>query len=396
MALYSQIAQKIHVLLVDDDSTCHAMVGGLLRKLKYNVLTVSSAAAALCVLQNCECFDIVLVDVHMPGMSGLELLKHVTMEFSLPVILMSADGDEETMLKGLEGGAVQYFVKPIKLPDLIRLWQFVFSWRKSKTVSTEAANALNNNVHNVSWFACFNSEEENGNRRKRKVSGQTSCVEIADAEGDNTSTRTKFCWTPQLHNLFMEAIHIVGFDRATPLKILKYMKVPGLTREQIASHLQKFRIYLRRAAQQRKATGLALLPGRKGMHFGLSNMSDHNPSQQAELPLPEEQQRQLLYPPGARNDSDHMGLTQREAGISPYLGHGVPASVRIHGANQTLAVIGQESASTQPKHIQGNQAQGPSSEEWVDDVFKGTSFTELLTGAFPYEDLVMVKLPNQV
>ncbi|GAB4825979.1 hypothetical protein Ancab_008848 [Ancistrocladus abbreviatus] len=159
--------------------------------------------------------------------------------------------------------------------------------------------------------------------------------------------------------------------------------------------IQKFRIYLRRAAQQRKATGLALLPGRKGMHFGLSNMSDHNPSQQAELPLPEEQQRQLLYPPGARNDSDHMGLTQREAGISPYLGHGVPPAVRIDGANQTLAVIGQESASTQPEHIQGNQAQGPSSEEWVDDVFKGTSFTELLTGAFPYEDLVMVKLPNQ-
>ncbi|GAB4858738.1 hypothetical protein Ancab_010212 [Ancistrocladus abbreviatus] len=120
MASTSQIAKKIHVLLVDDDSTCRAIAGGLLRKLNYNVLEVASGQDAISTLrERRESIDIVIADVHMAPMSGLELLSHANMEFNLPVILMSADDNEETMLKGLECGALHFLVKPINPPDLL-------------------------------------------------------------------------------------------------------------------------------------------------------------------------------------------------------------------------------------------------------------------------------------
>ncbi|GAB4858739.1 hypothetical protein Ancab_010213 [Ancistrocladus abbreviatus] len=208
-----------------------------------------------------------------------------------------------------------------------------------------------------------------------------------------------FCWTPLLHNLFVEAIHHIGFYRATPSKILKYMMIPGMTRHQIASHLQKFRIYLRHATQRSDPTELALSMNGGCMLLGSSSMHDHNnPSLQGYLSLAE--QWQMLSQAALEPDVD-MNFTQKEIGTfplfgrSPYFGLGMPCSFGISNTNQIshglTNVSGQENASTLPfqtHNIQCNQAEDPSSGEWVDNVFNGTSFTELLTGEFPYEDFV--------
>ncbi|XP_060170149.1 putative two-component response regulator ARR21 isoform X1 [Lycium barbarum] len=58
--------------------------------------------------------------------------------------------------------------------------------------------------------------------------------------------KVKVEWTTSLHHKFLVAIIEIGLDKVTPLKILDHMKVPGLTRDNVASHLQRYRIFLQR------------------------------------------------------------------------------------------------------------------------------------------------------
>uniref|UniRef100_A0A803M0I9 HTH myb-type domain-containing protein n=1 Tax=Chenopodium quinoa TaxID=63459 RepID=A0A803M0I9_CHEQI len=60
--------------------------------------------------------------------------------------------------------------------------------------------------------------------------------------------KPKLVWTTSLHSRFLEAVNNLGVDKAVPKRILEYMNVPGLKRENIASHLQKYRIFLKRVS----------------------------------------------------------------------------------------------------------------------------------------------------
>ncbi|KAI8032223.1 Glyoxylate/succinic semialdehyde reductase 1 [Camellia lanceoleosa] len=64
-----------------------------------------------------------------------------------------------------------------------------------------------------------------------------------------TPKKAKVVWTNAIHNQFLEAIRSTGLERAIPKKILELMNVPGLTRENVASHLQKYRIFLKRVSE---------------------------------------------------------------------------------------------------------------------------------------------------
>ncbi|MED6182801.1 hypothetical protein PIB30_032132 [Stylosanthes scabra] len=90
-------------------------------------------------------------------------------------------------------------------------------------------------------------------RRKRKSS------EMSNSEGESSGTKhkKKVIWTNSLHSLFLVAIRHIGLDKAVPKKILEIMNVPNLTRENIASHLQKYRIFLRKVAEKGILEGLS-------------------------------------------------------------------------------------------------------------------------------------------
>ncbi|KAE9464916.1 hypothetical protein C3L33_03177, partial [Rhododendron williamsianum] len=85
-----------------------------------------------------------------------------------------------------------------------------------------------------------NEDQRNTRDSKRK---SPATVEEGENEDDSGNPKkTKIVWTNALHNQFLEAIRCVGIERAVPKKILELMNVPGLTRENIASHLQPFPI----------------------------------------------------------------------------------------------------------------------------------------------------------
>ncbi|KAL6275795.1 hypothetical protein ACE6H2_019396 [Prunus campanulata] len=90
-------------------------------------------------------------------------------------------------------------------------------------------------------------------RKSRKI----DCTEEADSalrsenfSADDTSARTlkrpRLVWTPQLHKRFVDVVAHLGIKNAVPKTIMQLMNVEGLTRENVASHLQKYRLYLKR------------------------------------------------------------------------------------------------------------------------------------------------------
>ncbi|KAL9684086.1 hypothetical protein QQ045_021518 [Rhodiola kirilowii] len=73
--------------------------------------------------------------------------------------------------------------------------------------------------------------------------------ELAGGGGDEparTLKRPRLVWTPQLHKRFVDAVAHLGIKNAVPKTIMQLMSVDGLTRENVASHLQKYRLYLKR------------------------------------------------------------------------------------------------------------------------------------------------------
>ena len=121
------------VLLVDDEPIVHETLGRYLRKTGHEVESARDAAAALDVLEHRD-VHVLITDVRMPGMSGLELLERVRREHPLlPVVLMSAYSHMETVLRALRAGATDYLVKPVKLLELDAVLVKAHAQRQQRT-----------------------------------------------------------------------------------------------------------------------------------------------------------------------------------------------------------------------------------------------------------------------
>ncbi|MFN7673125.1 MAG: response regulator, partial [Betaproteobacteria bacterium] len=102
------------ILVVEDEPAIQDLIQINLEMGGYRVLVTPSAEGALKIVQH-ELPDLALLDWMLPGMSGVELTRKLRGDSrtkSLPVILLTARGEEEDKLRGLETGADDYMVKP--------------------------------------------------------------------------------------------------------------------------------------------------------------------------------------------------------------------------------------------------------------------------------------------
>ncbi|CAL5382860.1 unnamed protein product [Camellia sinensis] len=74
-------------------------------------------------------FDIVISDINMPDMNGFKLLEHVGLEMDLLVIMMSVDRETSKVMRGVQHGACDYLLKPIRMKELRHIWKHVFRKR---------------------------------------------------------------------------------------------------------------------------------------------------------------------------------------------------------------------------------------------------------------------------
>ncbi len=104
------------ILVVDDDATFLLVVRKILEKSEFVVTTCTSGEEALEVFSDCEP-DLVLLDINLPGMDGTEvcrILRTRMDDLSLPMLLVTAGGDQRAISKGYEVGATDFFAKPIE------------------------------------------------------------------------------------------------------------------------------------------------------------------------------------------------------------------------------------------------------------------------------------------
>ncbi|KAK4423909.1 Two-component response regulator ORR26 [Sesamum alatum] len=243
----------LRVLVVDDDPTWLKILEKMLKKCNYEVTTCNLAREALDLLrERKDGFDIVISDVNMPDMDGFKLLEHVGLEMDLPVIMMSVDGETSRVMKGVQHGACDYLLKPIRMKELRNIWQHVFRKRIHEVrdieghESLEELQMMRSGIEQSDDGYFFSGDLVSG--RKRKDADNKHDDRVC---GDPSSVKkARVVWTVDLHQKFVKAVNQIGFEKVGPKKILDLMGVPWLTRENVASHLQKYRLYLSRLQKE--------------------------------------------------------------------------------------------------------------------------------------------------
>ena len=108
-----------HILIVDDEKRILELINDYLTKNNFRVSAASNASKAREKIENIE-FDLIILDIMMPGESGLKLTDSLKKNnFKTPILLLSALGNPEDRIKGLEIGANDYLTKPFEPKELL-------------------------------------------------------------------------------------------------------------------------------------------------------------------------------------------------------------------------------------------------------------------------------------
>ena len=124
------------VLIVDDDTKLRKLLNEYLEENGFQVYSLEDGSEALKTIEEVSP-DIVILDVMLPGIGGLELLKEINRKFSVPVIMLTAKGEETDRIIGLELGADDYIPKPFYPRELLARMKAVM-----RRVSTEGSEKL--------------------------------------------------------------------------------------------------------------------------------------------------------------------------------------------------------------------------------------------------------------
>lgn len=111
-------ANDAHLLIVDDDERIRTLLQKFLMRHGFLVTSARDAAHARRVLSGLE-FDMLILDVMMPGEDGLSLTKSLRETLTTPILLLTAKGETDNRIEGLEAGADDYLAKPFEPKELL-------------------------------------------------------------------------------------------------------------------------------------------------------------------------------------------------------------------------------------------------------------------------------------
>lgn len=127
---------KIHILIVDDDDKIRDLLKQYLKNNNFFVSTAINASDAEEKLKIVK-FDLAIIDIMMPGKDGLQLTKEIREKIDLPIILLTAKGEADDRVRGLELGAEDYLPKPFEPKELLlRIKNVIKRIKKDKHLIT--------------------------------------------------------------------------------------------------------------------------------------------------------------------------------------------------------------------------------------------------------------------
>ncbi len=160
---------KFHILIVDDDDKIRNLLKDYLSENNYIVSTAEDAEEAKTKLNYLK-FDILILDVMMPGQDGYELTKEIKKSIKVPIILLTAKGEVENRIKGLELGVDDYIGKPFEPKELLL--------RIKNILKNKIKIDLNLNYHVGNALINLNKMIINLNKRSNKINNSEKKILI--------------------------------------------------------------------------------------------------------------------------------------------------------------------------------------------------------------------------
>ena len=148
---------KAHILIVDDDDRIRELVKQYLNENDYLVTTANSAENAKEKV-NIIKFDIIILDIMMPGQSGLDFTNENKKKINTPIILLTAKGEASDRIEGLEIGADDYLAKPFEPKELVLRIKNILNKTKSKS-QKRVVNFSNINIDLNKLLIIKNNQE---------------------------------------------------------------------------------------------------------------------------------------------------------------------------------------------------------------------------------------------
>ena len=158
---------KAHILIVDDDDRIRELVKQYLNENDYLVTTANSAEDAKEKV-NIIKFDIIILDIMMPGQSGLDFTNENKKKINTPIILLTAKGETSDRIEGLEIGADDYLAKPFEPKELVLRIKNILDKTKSKS-QKRVVNFSNINIDLNKLLIIKNNKEFKINNTEKKI-----------------------------------------------------------------------------------------------------------------------------------------------------------------------------------------------------------------------------------
>ena len=171
---------NIHILIVDDDDRIRALLKDYLTSKNYIVSSAENASEAKKKIEYLK-YDIIILDVMMPGQDGYELTKEIKKKLKVPIILLTAKGEVENRIKGLELGADDYVGKPFEPKELLLRIKNII--KNKNEIDLKKIHYIGNTKVNLNKMTL----ELNDKERKINVSEKKVLVEMLSNPGKTYS-----------------------------------------------------------------------------------------------------------------------------------------------------------------------------------------------------------------
>jgi two-component system phosphate regulon response regulator OmpR len=158
---------KAHILVVDDDERIRELVKQYLNDNEYLVTTANNAEDAKEKVDIIK-FDIIILDIMMPGQSGLDFTNENKKKINTPVILLTAKGEVSERIKGLEVGADDYLAKPFEPKELVLRIKNILDKTKNKN-QKRVVNFSNINIDLNKLLIIKNNKEIKINNTEKVI-----------------------------------------------------------------------------------------------------------------------------------------------------------------------------------------------------------------------------------
>ena len=158
---------KAHILIVDDDDRIRELVKQYLNENDYLVTTANSAEEAKEKTSIVK-FDIIILDIMMPGQSGLDFISENKKKINTPIILLTAKGEVSERVEGLETGADDYLAKPFEPKELILRIKNILDKTKGKK-QRRVVNFSNINIDLNKLLIIKNNKEFKINNTEKTI-----------------------------------------------------------------------------------------------------------------------------------------------------------------------------------------------------------------------------------